>query len=52
MDNGGTSGDVELTITDDRLQLGNSGTYYIQLVLRDQAGTMIEKPATINIEVD
>ena len=52
MDNGGTNGDVALTIKDDRLDLSNSGTYYIQLRVLDKDGKTIEEPATIDIDVD
>ena len=52
MDNGGTNGDVALTIKDDRLDLSNSGTYYIQLRVLDKDGNTIEEPATIDIDVD
>ena len=51
MDDGRTSGDVALTIKDDRLSLSNSGTYYIQLRVLDKNGTTIEEPATIDIDV-
>lgn len=52
MDGGKASGDVSLTITDNRLQLTNKGTYSVQLEIRDANGNLIEKPASIIFDVD
>lgn len=52
MDGGETSGNVTLTITNDRLQLSNKGTYYVQLELLTEDGTFMEKPGTIEFVVD
>ena len=52
MDEGKASGDVSLTITDNRLQLTNKGEYSVQLEIRDASGNLIEKPAPITFDVD
>lgn len=52
MDGGKTSGDVALTLTDNRMNLNYPGTYYIQLELLDENGNRIEKPGTIEFVRD
>ncbi len=52
MDGGGTEGNVTLTITNNLLNLNLAGTWYIQLELYDEDDERIEKPGTIEIDVD
>lgn len=52
MDNGGTSGNVSLTITDDRIQFTDVECCYVQLVIKDAEGNVIEKPDPIEIVLD
>ena len=51
MDDEQTYGDVQLTITNDKFQLSNIGTYYIQLELKDEKGVTIEKTKTYTFGV-
>ena len=52
MDDGGTSGNVSLTITDDRIQFTDVECCYVQLVIKDADGKVIEKPDPIEIVLD
>ena len=52
MDDGGTSGNVSLTITDNRIQFTDVESCYIQLVIKDATGKEIERPDPIEIALD